>query len=149
MGTEYIVKVSQLILYRENCPKRLRKGRIVMAMKWPEIQYVEAEDGMLDPVLEFPKQPEGSVGKYGGMRLEYLQQHRKATYGTMRLEGTLKQHLMDVNEQAKQMVEQLIERMLITNPAPDKATQQLSWIRHMNGLKVQAEEIVRSELIYA
>lgn len=24
-------------------------------IKWPEIQYAEAEDGMLDPVLEFPK----------------------------------------------------------------------------------------------
>ena len=25
-------------------------------IKWPEIQYAEVEDGMLDPVLEFPKQ---------------------------------------------------------------------------------------------
>ena len=120
-----------------------------MAMKWPEIQYVEAADGMLDPVLEFPKQPEGSVGKYGEMRLTYLQQHRKATYGMMRLEGTLKQHLMDVNEQAKQQIGQQIERMLKTDPAPDKATQQLAWIQHMNSLKAQAEEIVRSELIFA
>ena len=119
-----------------------------MTMKWPEIQYMESEDGMLDPVLEFPKQPEGSVGKYGGMRQEYLRQHRKATYGRMRLEGTLMQHLMDVNEQAKQMVGQLIERMLESNPAPDKATQQLAWVQHMNGLKAQAEEIVRNELIF-
>ena len=119
-----------------------------MPMKWPEIQYMEAEDGMLDPVLEFPTQPKGSVGKYGGMRQEYLRQHRKATYGRMRLEGTLKQHLLDVNEQAKQMVEQLIERMLVSNPAPDRA-QQLKWVQHMNGLKGQAEEIVRNELIYA
>ena len=50
-------------------------------IKWPEIQYVEAEDGMLDPVLEFPKQPEGNIGKYGNMRREYLTQHRKIIYG--------------------------------------------------------------------
>ncbi|MEG2136402.1 MAG: TnpV protein [Clostridia bacterium] len=120
----------------------------MMAMKWPEIEYVEAPDGMLDPVLEFPKQPGGSVGKYGGMRLDYLQQHRKAAYGRMRLEGTLKQHLMDANEEANRMVDQLIEKMLKTDPAPDKAKNQMGWVRHMNSLKAQAEEIVRSELIY-
>ena len=31
-------------------------------MKWPEIKYIEAEDGMLDPVLNWPKQPDGSIG---------------------------------------------------------------------------------------
>lgn len=62
-------------------------------IKWPEIQYVEAEDGMLDPVLEFPKQPEGNIGKYGNMRMEYLVQHRKVIYSMMCLDGTLKQHL--------------------------------------------------------
>lgn len=38
--------------------------------------------------------------------------------------------------------------LLLKNPAPDKATQQLTWMSHMNSLKAQAEEIVVSELIY-
>lgn len=86
-------------------------------MKSFEIQYRETEDGLSDPVLEYLEQPPGSVGKYGGMRLQYLQQLRKATYGMMRLEGTLKQHLLDVNEQARQMVELLIGQMLEKTPA--------------------------------
>ena len=32
---------------------------------------------------------------------------------------------------------------------PDKAADQLGWIQHMNGLRLQAEEIVLSELIHA
>ena len=38
--------------------------------------------------------------------------------------------------------------LLVKNPAPDKATQQLSWVSHMNSLKAQAEEIILRELIY-
>lgn len=120
-----------------------------MALKKLELEYREAPDGMLDPVLEYPKQPMGSVGKYGEMRRKYLQDHRKATYANLRLAGTLKAHLMEVNEQANQMVEQTIAELLKSNPAPDKATDTLGWVRHMNSLKHQAEEITLSDLIYA
>ena len=44
--------------------------------------------------------------------------------------------------------EQLMEKLLKKNPAPDKATEQLAWVRHMNMLRAQAEEIVAAELIY-
>ena len=56
-----------------------------MAINWPEIEYVEAEDGMLDPKLDYPKQPAGNVGKYGEMRRSYLQEHHKARYTMMML----------------------------------------------------------------
>ena len=120
-----------------------------MAINCLKIEYVEAEDGMLYPKLEHPKQPAGSIGKYGEMRRRYLQEHRKTSYSLMMLEGTLKRHLMDVNEQAHQQIEALIEDLLQANPAPDKAADQLGWIQHMNMLKMQAEEIVLRELIYA
>ena len=118
-----------------------------MAINWPKIEYVEAKDGMLYQKLDYPKQPAGSVGKYGEMRRKYLQEHRKATYSMMILEGTLKQHLMNVNEQAHQQIEELIEDLLKVNPAPDKAKNQFGWIQHMNMLKMQAEEIIFQELI--
>ena len=120
-----------------------------MAINWPKIEYVEAENGILYPQLDYPEQPAGKVGKYGEMRRQYLEQHRRATYGLMQLEGTLKRHLMDVNEQAHQQIEELIDELLKTNPAPDKTKDQLGWIQHMNMLKMQAEEIVLRELIYA
>ena len=66
----------------------------------------------------------------------------------MILEGTLKQHLMDVNEEAHRQIAKLVDDLLKANPAPDKATNQLGWIQHMNMLKLQAEEIILRELIY-
>ena len=80
-------------------------------IKWPKIQYKESEDGMLYPVIDFPRQPAGDIGKYGSMRRTYLKNHRPATYQMMILEGSLKQHLMDINRQAHEMLEQLIEGM--------------------------------------
>ena len=42
------------------------------------------------------------------------------------------------------MMQQLLEKY----PAPDKKTQQMAWVQHMNTLKAQAEEIICAELIY-
>ena len=42
-----------------------------------------------------------------------------------------------------------MNELLTNSPAPDKATQQLAWVAHMNSLKLQAEELVVSELIYS
>ncbi|MBR6767082.1 MAG: TnpV protein [Clostridia bacterium] len=119
-------------------------------IKWPEIQYVEAEDSMLDPVLEFPKQPEGNIGKYGNMRREYLAQHRKVIYSMMCLDGTLKQHLIDVNEQAHDMLDHLISQMQASEGVNEtmKASDPLEWIRSMNSIRQRAEEVVKNELIY-
>lgn len=119
-----------------------------MALKRIAIHYTEGEDGMLYPELNYPMQPQGSVGKYGEMRREYLAEHRKATYAELRLEGTLKRHLMDVNEQAYQMLDHMIEEMLKSNPAPSRQTDQLGWVQYMNALKAQVEEVVLRELIY-
>ena len=55
---------------------------------------------------------------------------------------------MDVNKEAHRQIEVLIDDLLKSNPAPDKAKNQLGWIQHMNMLKMQAEEIILRELIY-
>ena len=42
-----------------------------------------------------------------------------------------------------------MEQLLKQDPAPDKEQNQMSWVRHMNSLKAQAEELVLTELIYS
>ena len=119
-------------------------------IKWPEIQYREAADGMLYPVIDYPKQPAGDIGKYGSMRRAYLEQHRPATYQMMILEGTLKQHLLNVNEQAHEMMEQLIDGMKRSEGITErlKASDQLEWVQRMNAIHYEATEVVMKELIY-
>ena len=119
-------------------------------IKWPEIQYREAEDGMLYPIIDFPKQPAGDIGKYGRMRKDYLEKYRPATYQKMILEGSLKQHLMDINKQAHKMLEQLIDGMKRSEGITEslKSRKQLEWLQRMNSIKHRAEEIIKTELIY-
>ena len=44
---------------------------------------------------------------------------------------------------------QLTSLAIDNHPAPDKERAQLLWVAHMNGLKVQAEEVVVWEIVYA
>ena len=43
----------------------------------------------------------------------------------------------------------LMEQLVAKNPPPDKATQQLARVQHMNMLKAQAEESVLTEIVYS
>ena len=78
----------------------------------------------------------------------YLKEHRPILYNDLILSEQLFPYLKEIGETAICRMKQLESDLLRTNPAPDKATQQMAWVQHMNMLKEQAEEIVLNELIY-
>ena len=89
-----------------------------------------------------------TLGKYGRMRRAFLEQNKPMLFNDMVLMETLFPHLWEVQQICEKRMELLMDELLAKNPAPDKATQQLAWVAHMNSLKAQAEELVVSELIY-
>ncbi|MCI6347656.1 MAG: TnpV protein [Negativibacillus massiliensis] len=89
-----------------------------------------------------------TLGKYGRMRRIFLEQNKSMFFNDMILNETLFPHLWEVQQTCKKRMELLMNELLEKNPAPDKATQQLAWVAHMNSLKAQAEEIVLRELVY-
>ena len=94
-------------------------------------------------------QPSKPLGKYGRMRRAYLMEHRPVLYHTMLLNGSLYPHLLELEQTAQSRMQQLINSLLKQNPAPDKESQQMAWVKHMNSLKAQAEELVLTELIHS
>ena len=84
------------------------------------------------------------LGCWGRMRRSYLMEHRPSTYSTMAMTGELFPHLYQVDEQA----ELILKQMLGHYPAPDRSTDPMAWVRHMNSVRAQAEEIIWEELIY-
>ena len=82
------------------------------------------------------------------MARTYLEEHRPILYNDMILTESLFPYLKEIGETAARRMEQLEADLLIESPAPDKATQQMAWVQHMNMLRAQAEEIVMNELIY-
>ena len=88
------------------------------------------------------------LGKYGRMRRTFLEQNNPILFNDMILTEMLFPHLWEVQQTCEKRIKLLLADLLAKNPAPDKATQQLAWVSHMNSLKAQAEEIILQELIY-
>ena len=91
----------------------------------------------------------GTIGKYGLMRKEYLRNHKVARFNILTLQNRLDSHLMEIDSQARQRVDNLMSELLEKNPAPDKMADGMAWTRHMNQIKAQAEELVIQEIIYS
>ena len=107
------------------------------------------EGDVLIPDLELEDGSNYQIGKYGRMRRAFLEQNKPMLFNDMVLTETLFLHLWEVQQTCEMRMELLMNELLTKSPAPDKATQQLAWVAHMNSLKLQAEELVVSELIYS
>ena len=111
-----------------------------------EMTYRQTGDYQI-PNLQLETGEAKPLGKYGRMRRNFLEQNNPMLLNDMILTETLHPHLWEIEETATARVELLMKQYLEQNPAPDKTTDQMGWVRHMNSLKAQAEEVVMTELI--
>lgn len=88
------------------------------------------------------------MNKYGRMRRVFLQEHNPILFDDLVLTEQLFPHLYEVQEIAEKRVEVIMTGLLEKNPAPDKETDAIAWVMHMNLLKAMVEEIVVREVIY-
>lgn len=103
----------------------------------------------LIPDLVAPESP--TVGKFGMLRRTFLRENKGGIYTGMMLNGTLNRHLEEIDRQATRMMDTLVERLKAQNGVTEKlkADDQMEWVRRMNGIRDQAEEVVLHDLIYA
>ena len=111
-----------------------------------EMNYRQVGDYQI-PNMVLENQSDRVLGKYGRMRRAFLEQNNPMLLNDMILTESLFPHLWEIEDTAKSRVDQLMAQYLEKNPAPDKATNQMGWVQHMNSLKAQAEEVVMTELI--
>ena len=102
------------------------------------------------PNLSLPIQPKKQIGKYGRLRLNYLKNFNKGLYTELLIDGTLKQHLLDIDECANEKVHVLIKQFAESENVNEhlKEHHQMEWVQAMNNIKNRAEEIVLNEIIY-
>ena len=117
-------------------------------MKNNSIEYVLAEDYYI-PDLKLPNE-ERTIGKYGRMHRDYLEEHHPLRFNHLVLEGQLWTYLADLNEQAQSRLQLIIRQMQEAESVTDelKENDQMAWIKAMNSIHNRAEEIVLRELIY-
>ena len=114
-----------------------------------KITYTE-KDGIFYPNLALPEHTNYPIGKYGRMRLDFLKNHRKGTYTTLLISCKLNEHLHHIDEQAAEMLEKEILKLVEKNSITEKlkSTDQIRWVQEMNNAKKCADEIVLQEIVY-
>lgn len=113
-----------------------------------KLGYLKVGDYFV-PDLKLP-QENRSIGKYGRMHRDYLQEHNPIRFDDLVLEGKLWTYLANLNEQAQNRLQLIIRQMQEEESVNDelKENNQMAWIQVMNSIHNRAEEIVLHELVY-
>lgn len=101
------------------------------------------------PDLQLPEENR-PIGIWGRMHKTYLELYHPARYHDLVLSGKLWTYLADLNEQAQNRLDCIIDQMKAAEGITEKlkAQNQIEWVRAMNSIRSWAEEIIRSEMIY-
>ena len=113
------------------------------------LQYTQNGDYLV-PNIEL-NQPQTPLSKYGRMRRTFLKENRPVLYNHLLLSGKLYLHLAEIDQAAKQRLEQMMPQLAKDAGATEdlKDRDPMQWTGRMNTCKAQAEEVIRNELIYS
>ena len=114
-----------------------------------EITYRKHEDYCVPNLLMHGSEP-AAYGRLGRMRLKYLKEHRRAIYINLKTSGQLIHHLNEVDREANEMLQLLIEQMAQAQGITEqiKSEDQMAWVGAMNNIRNAVEEIVAGKTIY-
>ena len=110
----------------------------------------ERQGDYLIPCIALPAEEEQPIGTWGQRHLDYLKQYRKVTYTNLLTSGRLNTYLADIDRQAQERFERLIEGMKQAQGITERLKEEnaLEWVQHLNNIRACAREIVNEEIIY-
>ncbi len=108
----------------------------------------ERQGDYLIPCLTVPAEEEQPIGIWGQRHLDYLKQYHKVAYTNLLTSGRLNSYA-DIDRQAQERFERLIEGMKRTQVQQLKAENALEWTGRLNNIRACAREIVNEEIIFA
>ena len=111
----------------------------------------ERQGDYLIPCLTVPTKEEQPIGIWGQRHLDYLKQYRKVIYTNLLTSGRLNSYLADIDRQAQERFERLIEGMKQAQGITERLKEEnaLEWVQKLNNIRACAREIVNEEIIYA
>lgn len=115
------------------------------------ISYRRVGDYFIPNLIIPSEEARISLGKWGMMHKSYLEKHKKVLFNSLLMQGKLYQHCFEVENQARDMFDTLIEQMKENEGVTEqlKEEKQLEWVCRMQNIEARAREIVCDELIYA
>lgn len=113
--------------------------------------WYELQGDYYIPCLTLPTEKEHNpIGFWGQRHKRYLHEHKKAVYTTLLTSGKLNEYLVDVDKQAEERFERLVELMKQSQGITEqlKSENALEWAQRMNNIWACAKEIVEKEIIF-
>ena len=114
------------------------------------IQYRQVGDFNIPNLILPPEEANITLGKWGMLHKDYLFNHKKVLFTTLLAQGKLYQHCAEIEKQATDMFDTLVERMKVTEGVTEqlKEENQMEWVVRMNSIRIRATEIVNHNIIY-
>ena len=111
--------------------------------------YIRHGDYLI-PCLALQEEEQRFIGVWGQRHKCYLKEHKRAVYMTLLTSGRLNSYLADIEEQAQERFERIVEQMKQAQGITEqlKAENQMEWVARMNNIQACAREIVDKEVIY-
>ena len=112
------------------------------------INYIRSGDYFI-PDLKLPEETR-PIGKWGRMHREYLKEPHPIQYTNLVLSCKLWTYLADLNEQAQERLERIMQQMKEAEGVTErlKAADPMEWVQRMNSIRNRAEELILREMIY-
>ena len=110
----------------------------------------ERQGDYLIPCITLPTEEEQPIGTWGQRHLDYLKQYRKVTYTNLLTSGRLNTYLADIDRQAQERFERLIEGMKEAQGITERLKEEnaLEWTGRLGNIRACAREIVEEEILY-
>ena len=113
-----------------------------------KLNYIRCGDYYIPDI----RLPEGNrpIGRWGRMHRDYIKEHNPIRFNDLCLSGELWTCLADLNDQAQNRLELIIEQMKAAEGVTEdmKASDQMAWVGTMNSIRIRAEEVILREMIY-
>lgn len=114
------------------------------------ITYRQVNDYIIPNLTLPPEEANITLGKWGMLHKNYLLKHKKVLFTTLLTQGKLYQHCAEVENQARNMFDTLVEQMKNAEGVTEelKEKNQLDWVCRVQNVEARAREIINVELIY-
>ena len=114
------------------------------------IQYRQVGDYLIPNFVLPPEDANIRLGKWGMLHKDYILKHKKVVFTILLAKGKLYQHCAEIDAQAQQMFDTLVEQMKNSEGITEqlKEENQMEWICRMQNIEARARIFVSAELIY-
>ena len=115
-----------------------------------KITYRQVGDYLIPNLIIPPEQANIIIGKWGMMHKNYLEHNKRGLFMLMVTKCTLWPYLADIDRQANEMYDLLIEQMKEREGVTEqlKEQDQHEWVQRMGNIQQRAREIVIAKFIY-